>query len=79
MTATTIAFPGSFWSRNWRRLLSLARGTRPVKRLRLSETLQLGERRFLAVVEFERQRFLIGGTANSIAMLSELKRDEGGE
>ncbi len=73
MTATTIPFPGSLWGRAWRWLVGLSRGPRQVKRLRLSETLQLGERRFLAVVEFERQRFLIGGTASSIAMLGELK------
>jgi flagellar biogenesis protein FliO len=40
--------------------------------LRLSETLTLGERRFVAVIEFERQKFLIGGTGTSVAMLSAL-------
>lgn len=45
---------------------------RSEKQLRLRETLQLGERRFLAVVEFEQFRFLIAGTANSVALLSQL-------
>jgi len=56
------------------RLLVLVLGwrRRPRRKLRLCETLALGERRFLAVVEFERQRFLIGGTASSVALLSRL-------
>jgi len=42
------------------------------RRLRLSETLSLGEKRFLAVVQFQRQEFLVGGTGNSIALLARL-------
>jgi len=41
-------------------------------RLRLSETLSLGEKRFLAVVQFQQQEFLVGGTGNSIALLARL-------
>ncbi len=43
------------------------------KRLRLCESLPLGERRFVAVIEFEDSRFLIGGTSNSLALLAPLK------
>ena len=42
------------------------------RRLRLSETLSLGEKRFLAVVQFQQQEFLVGGTGNSIALLARL-------
>jgi flagellar biogenesis protein FliO len=45
---------------------------RPARRLRLSETLSLGEKRFLAVVQFQHQEFLVGGTGNSIALLARL-------
>ena len=45
---------------------------RSVRRLRLSETLSLGEKRFLAVVQFQQQEFLVGGTGNSIALLAKL-------
>ena len=45
---------------------------RSERRLRLSETLSLGEKRFLAVVQFQRQEFLVGGTGNSIALLTKL-------
>ena len=57
---------------NW--LLALLRRwrTRPVRQLRLCETLALGERRFLAVVEFGPHKFLIGGTGNSVVMLARL-------
>ncbi len=42
------------------------------RRLRLSETLSLGEKRFLAVVQFQQQEFLVGGTGTSIALLAKL-------
>jgi hypothetical protein len=48
---------------------------REPRRLRLGETLQLGDRRFLAVVEFERARFLIGGTTASLVLLARLEAD----
>jgi flagellar biogenesis protein FliO len=54
----------------WRRILGLRRTTR---RLRLCETLSLGERRFVAVVEFERARFLVGGTSASLVLLAQLR------
>jgi len=45
---------------------------RSARRLRLSETLSLGEKRFLAVVQFQQQEFLVGGTGTSIALLARL-------
>ncbi len=45
---------------------------RPARRLRLCESLPLGERRLLAVVQFERQRFLIGASGNGLALLASL-------
>lgn len=50
--------------------------TRPQKQLRLCETLGLGERRFIAVVQFEQQKFLIGGTGSSLALLTRLPQTE---
>jgi len=54
----------------WERVLRISR--RAPKCLRLCESLPLGDRRFLAVVEFEKQRFLVGGTASSLVLLSRL-------
>ena len=50
---------------------------RSAHRLRLSETLSLGEKRFLAVVQFQQQEFLVGGTGNSIALLAKLSGPDG--
>ncbi len=52
---------------------------RSMRRLRLSETLSLGEKRFLAVVQFQHQEFLVGGTGNSIALLARLNGPEGAD
>jgi len=54
----------------WQRVLRL--GRRPPRRLRLCENLPLGERRFVAVVEFEQSRFLVGGTPASLVLLARL-------
>jgi flagellar biogenesis protein FliO len=59
-------------ARRWVQILRGRIRPRPEKLLRLSETLSLGERRFVAVVEFERQKFLIGGTASSVCLLARL-------
>jgi flagellar biogenesis protein FliO len=45
---------------------------RPERRLRLCETVQMGERRFVAVLQYEDQRFLVGATPNSISVLARL-------
>jgi len=40
------------------------------KKLRLRETLSLGDKRFLAVVEYRQQEILVAGTASSITVLA---------
>jgi flagellar biogenesis protein FliO len=55
-----------------RRILRLSR--RAPRRLRLCESLTLGDRRFVAVVEFEQSRFLLGGTAGSLVLLARLEK-----
>jgi flagellar biogenesis protein FliO len=66
------------WSQLWRGAHLLAErvlrlGRREPRRLRLCESLPLGERRFVAVVEFDRSRFLVGGTPTSLALLARLE------
>jgi hypothetical protein len=78
MNTAAIPFPpAAGWKRAARWLAGLrGRWLHPLDRqLKLRETLSLGEKRFLAVVEFERQRFLIGGAANSVSLLTELPGD----
>jgi len=40
--------------------------------LSVCETAALGDRRFISVIQFERQRFLIGSSPSSITLLSKL-------
>lgn len=54
----------------WSQLLTA--GRRAPRRLRLCESLALGDRRFVAVIEFENSRFLVGGTAASLVLLDRL-------
>jgi Flagellar biosynthesis protein, FliO len=69
----------SWWGRSWWRRITRLGGSAP-RRLRLTETLPLGERRFVAVLEFDGSRFLLGGTASSLVLLARLDqgcRDQG--
>ncbi len=62
------------------RALAWPRFWRPERRkLRVRETLSLGNRGFLAVIECESEQLLIGGTANSLALLTKLPRTSVGE
>lgn len=45
----------------------------------IKETAGLGERRFVAVLQFERQRFLIGGSPGSVTLLAHLPEEEESE
>jgi len=45
---------------------------REPRRLRLCETLSLGNRGYVAVVRYRDQQFLVGGTNHSIALLAQL-------
>jgi len=45
--------------------------------LRLSESLSLGDKRIIAVVEYEDKRFLLGATAENISLLQTLGPAEG--
>jgi flagellar biogenesis protein FliO len=54
----------------WRGMVRLSH--REPRRLRLGETLAFGDRRFVAVIEFEKARFLVGGTHTSLSLLARL-------
>ena len=60
---------GWAWMRN---ALEGVRIGKAPRRLRLCETLSLGERRFVAVIEFETERFLVGGGTGSVNLLARL-------
>lgn len=74
MTTETLSFFASPWWLHtrglWQRVARL--GRRAPRRLRLRESLPLGEHRFIAVIEFEGKRLLIGGTPSSLVLLTQL-------
>jgi len=45
----------------------------PRKRLRVCETVALGEKRFVAVIEVDGEQFLVGGGSSSVATLARLE------
>ena len=49
---------------------------RPAKSLFLRETLNLGEKRFLAIVECDGQRLLIGGGTHGVNLVTKLEARE---
>jgi flagellar biogenesis protein FliO len=44
--------------------------SRKPRRLRVRETLSLGERRFLAVIQLDQQEFLVGGTGQTLTLMA---------
>jgi flagellar biogenesis protein FliO len=60
----------------WKHLLAWLRTqklSRPTRKLRVCETVSLGEKRFAAVLEYGGQKFLVGGAAQSVQLLTELQ------
>jgi len=47
-------------------------GTGSSKELRLAETVQLGEKRFVAIIHVEGRKFLIGGGTDGVNLLTQL-------
>jgi len=59
----------------WERLrqgLATVHVRRAPRRLRVSESVSLGEKRVVAVIEYEEQRFLVGGGAGAVNLLARL-------
>jgi hypothetical protein len=45
---------------------------RKTRKLRVCESVQLGDKRFVALIQADGQRFLIGGTSSSVSVLATL-------
>jgi Flagellar biosynthesis protein, FliO len=58
------------WNWLWRRLKT----QQAKKRLRVCETVSLGEKRFIAVVQVDGEQFLVGGSSSSVSTLAHLER-----
>jgi len=62
----------------WRSLVCRAGIKRKRKTLFVRETAALGDRRFVSVVQFERQRFLIGSSPSAVTLLAQLPDESAG-
>ena len=47
-------------------------GTASAKELHLTETVQLGDKRFVAIIHVEGRKFLIGGGTGGVNLLTQL-------
>jgi flagellar biogenesis protein FliO len=56
----------------WKWLQNRSKITQRNRSLRVCESAQLGEKRIIALIQADDQRFLIGGTSNSITLLATL-------
>jgi Flagellar biosynthesis protein, FliO len=59
------------------RMVSTVSVRRRERHLRLCEMLPLGEKRFVAVVEYGSQKFLLAGTPQNISLLKYLEANSG--
>lgn len=51
-------------------------GRSHTRRLRVTETVSLGEKRFVAVIQIDGSQYLIGGGATNVALLAKLKEKD---
>lgn len=62
----------------WLRCLGLSRVLQAkTRRMRVSETVSLGEKRFVSIIEVDGISFLVGGGAGSVSLLTQLGREAG--
>lgn len=57
---------------SFRRVAGTWKAQRHAKAMRLCETISLGDKRFLAIVQVDEERILIGGSASTVALLTRL-------
>lgn len=72
------AQPAARWMSFVNRVFSWLRtGSVVQKQLRVSETIALGEKRFVAIVQAEGHKFLIGGSSAGVSLLTRLDEQTG--
>jgi hypothetical protein len=62
---------------SWKWLAEKLKTQQAKKRLRVCETVALGEKRFIAVVQVDDQQFLVGGSSSAVSTLALLERPRG--
>jgi len=61
---------------SWKWLQQRLKSQQSRKRLRVCESVSLGEKRFVAVIQVDEQQFLVGGSSSSISTLAHLERSQ---
>lgn len=64
----------SFLTAKWNWALEKFKSHQVRKRLRVCETVSLGEKRFVAVIQVDGEQFLVGGSSSSVSTLAHLER-----
>jgi flagellar biogenesis protein FliO len=72
----TIRASAGFFARVWAWVLGRYSARSNNKRLRVAETVSLGERRFVAVVQVDGRHFLLAGSPTNIVLLAQLDDKE---
>lgn len=85
VSAKTVETPaGQPWARgflyllqqNWLWVKRHIKVRRVKKRLRVCETVSLGDKRFVAVIQVDGEEFLVGGASNSVSTLARLEHPQ---
>ena len=63
-------------SRAWRWIQERQAARSTTRRLKVTETVSLGEKRFVAVVQVDGLQFLLGGSATNVTLLAQLNATE---
>ncbi|MGA2049754.1 MAG: flagellar biosynthetic protein FliO [Terracidiphilus sp.] len=72
----TLRVSNSFISTIWRWIKTRQFTRSNTKRLQVTSSVSLGEKRFVAVVQVDGLQFLVGGGASNVALLAQLDRKE---
>jgi len=64
----------SFLAQGWNWAQQKFKSHQVRKRLRVCETVSLGEKRFVAVIQVDGEQFLVGGSSSSVSTLAHLER-----
>jgi len=64
----------SFLTEAWNWTQQKLKSSAGKKRLRVCESVSLGEKRFVAVIQVDGEQFLVGGSASSVSTLAHLER-----
>lgn len=64
----------SLLTNSWSCLQQRLKSQQAKKRLRVCETVSLGEKRFIAVIQVDGEQFLVGGSSSSVSTLAHLEQ-----